>query len=108
MTDEKRRICVVLVDRANYGRMKPVMSAILAHPELTLQTLCTGTMVLERFGEAAKIVEADGFSVDSRIYIELEGSVEGVSRQSFFDQLDTFHDEADSTLAPCPGLFEKA
>lgn len=72
---KKRKICVVLVDRANYGRMKPVMRAVQERPELELQTICTGTMVLERFGEAFRTVEANGFSVDSRIYIELEGSV---------------------------------
>ncbi|MEM7391837.1 MAG: UDP-N-acetylglucosamine 2-epimerase, partial [Verrucomicrobiota bacterium] len=71
----KRSVCVILVDRANYGRMKPVMHAIEDHPGLDLQTICTGTMVLERFGEAFRRVEADGFEVTSRMYIELEGSV---------------------------------
>lgn len=66
---------MVLVDRANYGRMKPVMQAIHARPELTLQTICTGTMVLERFGESYRHIEQDGFTTDSLIYIELEGSV---------------------------------
>lgn len=71
----KRKVCVVLVDRANYGRMKPVMRAIKDHPDLELQTICTGTMLLERFGEAVRIVEKDGFNVDGKIYVELEGSV---------------------------------
>lgn len=71
----KRKICIVLVDRANYGRMNPVMRAIQEHPELELQIICTGTMLLERFGEAVKIVESAGFHVDGRIYVELEGSV---------------------------------
>jgi len=65
----------VLVDRANYGRMWPVMRAVTGHPDLELQTVCTGTMLLERFGQAVDIVEADGFRVDGRIYLELEGSV---------------------------------
>ena len=72
---KKRKICVILVDRANYGRMWPVMNAIKNHPDLELQTVCSGTMMLERFGEAVRIVEADGFDVHGRVYIELEGSV---------------------------------
>ncbi len=49
MNPEKRRkVCVVLVDRANYGRLKPVMKAILEHPRLELLVLAAGTMVLER------------------------------------------------------------
>ncbi|MEK7884357.1 UDP-N-acetylglucosamine 2-epimerase [Methyloversatilis sp. NSM2] len=70
-----RRICVVLVDRANYGRMHPVMRSIEQDPDLELLTVCAGTMLLERFGQAERIVEADGFRVDSRIYLEVEGSV---------------------------------
>jgi UDP-hydrolysing UDP-N-acetyl-D-glucosamine 2-epimerase len=75
MGKPKRRICVILVDRANYGRMWPVMKAIKEHPDLELFTVCTGTMLLERFGEAVNIVERDGFEINGRVYIELEGSV---------------------------------
>ncbi len=75
MTDQaKRKVCVVLVDRANYGRMKPVMQAIKEHPNLQLQVLATGTMVLERFDQPVQVVRKDGFHVDGEIYIELEGS----------------------------------
>ncbi|MGH7793405.1 MAG: UDP-N-acetylglucosamine 2-epimerase [Candidatus Binatia bacterium] len=68
------KVCVVLVDRANYGRLKPVMWAIASHPELELQVIAAGTMVLERFHQPVNVVRADGFRVDGEIYIELEGS----------------------------------
>ncbi|MBI2477398.1 MAG: UDP-N-acetylglucosamine 2-epimerase (hydrolyzing) [Planctomycetia bacterium] len=70
-----RRVCVVLVDRANYGRLKPTMQAIQQHPDLQLQVLATGTMVLERFDLPVNVVREDGFSIDGEIYIELEGSI---------------------------------
>jgi UDP-hydrolysing UDP-N-acetyl-D-glucosamine 2-epimerase len=73
-TNNKRKVCVVLVDRANYGRLKPVMRAIQRVPDLHLQVIASGTMVLERFGHAVDIVRADGFPVDGEIHIELEGS----------------------------------
>jgi len=66
---------VVLVDRANYGRLKPVMRAITARPELELQVLCGGTMVLERFKQPITLVRADGFPVDGEVYMEIEGSI---------------------------------
>lgn len=69
-----RKVCVVLVDRANYGRLKPVMRAIARKRELQLQVLASGTMVLERFGRPVDIVKADGFTVDAQVYVELEGS----------------------------------
>jgi len=70
----KRKICVVLVDRANYGRLKPVMEAIRKHPALELQVLAAGTMVLERFHQPVEVIKQDGFTVDGEIFIELEGS----------------------------------
>ncbi len=78
----KRKICVVLVDRANYGRLKPVMRAIAAHPHLELQVLAAGTMVLERFGSAMNVVLKDGFPVDGRVYMELEGSTPATMAKS--------------------------
>jgi UDP-hydrolysing UDP-N-acetyl-D-glucosamine 2-epimerase len=70
----RRRVCVVLVDRANYGRLKPVMRAIADRPEIEMQVLCAGTMVLERFGYPVSVVREDGFEVAGEIFIELEGS----------------------------------
>jgi len=78
----KRVVSVILVDRANYGRMWPVMRAIQEHPDLDLQTVCAGTMLLERFGQPERIVEADGFPVHGRVYMELEGSVPATMAKS--------------------------
>lgn len=72
--NDKRRICVVLVDRANYGRMWPVMRAIEKRPELELLVVCAGTMLLDRFGKAEEVVKRDGFKINERIYMEVEGS----------------------------------
>jgi UDP-hydrolysing UDP-N-acetyl-D-glucosamine 2-epimerase len=70
----QRKVAVVLVDRANYGRLKPVMRAIDSHPELQLQVVAAGTMVLERFDMPVRIVAADGFQINSEVFLELEGS----------------------------------
>src|SRR5579872_6964243 len=74
MAGRKRRVCVLLVDRANYGRLKPVMQAIRAHPLLELMVVAGGTMVLERFGRAVEVLRRDGFRVDGEVFMELEGS----------------------------------
>lgn len=82
MTLKKRKICVVLVDRANYGRLKPVMHALAEHPALELQIIAAGTMVLERFDAPVKVVRADGFHINGEIYIELEGSTPATMAKS--------------------------
>jgi UDP-hydrolysing UDP-N-acetyl-D-glucosamine 2-epimerase len=83
LTDgQARKVCVVLVDRANYGRLKPVMRAIQERADLQLQVLAAGTMVLERFDQPVRVVRHDGFEVDGEIYIELEGSTPATMAKS--------------------------
>ncbi len=74
LPDNRRKILVVLVDRANYGRLKPVMAAIQQQPGLQLQVLVAGTMVLDRFDKPVQVVRRDGFPVDGEAFVELEGS----------------------------------
>lgn len=50
------------------------MHAIQQRPELELQVIAAGSMVLERFGFPVTLVRGHGFPVDGEIYIELEGS----------------------------------
>jgi UDP-hydrolysing UDP-N-acetyl-D-glucosamine 2-epimerase len=78
----KRKVCVVLVDRANYGRLMPVMSTIAQEPRLDLQIVATGSMVLERFDLPVRNVESDGFRIDAKIYMELEGSTPATMAKS--------------------------
>ena len=39
ISNTPRKVCAVLVDRANYGRLKPVLSEIKSRPELQLHRL---------------------------------------------------------------------
>jgi len=71
----KKKIAVVLVNRANYARMKPVMQALQQEPDVDMQTICAGSMLLDRYGNARNVVAADGFNVDAEVYLQLEGSV---------------------------------
>ena len=78
----QRKVCVVLVDRANYGRLKPIMEAIRESPRLEIQVLAAGTMVLERFDQPVRIVRNDGFKIDGEVYLELEGSTPATMAKS--------------------------
>jgi len=76
------KICAVLVDRANYGRMKPVLEIMRDDADIGLTIVCTGTMLLDRFGKSIDLVKRDGFDVAEEIYIELEGSVPNTMAKS--------------------------
>ena len=76
------KITTVLVDRANYGRLKPVLEVMRDDSGIELNLVCTGTMLLDRFGKAVDLVKKDGFNVTEEIYIELEGSVPSTMAKS--------------------------
>ncbi len=50
------------------------MTALQKHPQLELQVVAAGTMVLERFQQPVNVVRGDGFPIDGEVYMELEGS----------------------------------
>ena len=76
------KIVAVLVDRANYGRIKPILEIMRDDKNIELSIVCTGTMVLDRFGKSVSIVKADGFNVTEEIFVELEGSVPSTMAKS--------------------------
>jgi UDP-hydrolysing UDP-N-acetyl-D-glucosamine 2-epimerase len=69
----KRKVCVIVASRANYGRIKSVMTAISEHPDLELQLIVGASALLYRFGQVVDVIEADGFKVDAKIYSIVEG-----------------------------------
>ncbi len=68
-----RKICVVVGSRANYSSIKSAMRAIDNHPELTLQVVATASALLDRYGQVVDLVESDGFKIDDRVYMLMEG-----------------------------------
>lgn len=69
-----RKVCVVITNRASYGRVKSMMKAINEHPELKLQLVVTSSTLIEKYGNADKLIERDGFEINERVYCQLEGA----------------------------------
>lgn len=68
-----RKICVVVTARPSYSRVKTLLQAITEHPELELQLVVAASALLERYGRVEEQIVADGFNVDARVYMVLEG-----------------------------------
>lgn len=68
-----KKICVVVASRANYGRVKYLMKAIQAHPDLELQLVVGASTLLERFGKAINVIKKDGFTPVRSIHYVIEG-----------------------------------
>jgi UDP-hydrolysing UDP-N-acetyl-D-glucosamine 2-epimerase len=69
----KRKICVVVASRANYGRIKSVLNAISNSKKLELQLVVSASALLNKYGEVYKIIEKDGFEITRKAYYILEG-----------------------------------
>ena len=73
MMNKKRKICVVINSRANYGRIKSVLSAIRERDDLDLKIIVGASALLHRFGEVHKIIDKDGFTPSATVYSIVEG-----------------------------------
>lgn len=69
----KRKVCVVITARPSYSRIRSALIAIRNHPDLELQVVSAASMLLDRYGNTVTHVEQDGFKVDARVYMVLEG-----------------------------------
>ena len=69
----KRKICVVITARPSYSRVKTALKAIQAQPKLELQLVVAGSALLDRYGNAVNYIEDDGFVINEKVFIVLEG-----------------------------------
>jgi len=69
----QRKICVIINNRANYARIKSVLSAIKKHKKLNLKLILESSSILPRYGSVDQIIKKDGFKVDEVIYTVIEG-----------------------------------
>src|SRR5436190_6584090 len=68
-----RKICVVVTARPSYSRIKTALKAIQEHPDLELQLVVAASALLDRYGNAVRYIQDDGFDISARVYMVLEG-----------------------------------
>ncbi len=68
-----RKVCVVITARASYSRIKGAMQAIQKSPDMQLQIVVAASAMLNRYGDAYKQIEEDGFIINRKIYSVIEG-----------------------------------
>lgn len=70
---QRRRVCVIVNSRANYGRIKSVMRAVQQHPGLELQLIVGASALLSRFGNVRDVILSDGFQPQATVHSIVEG-----------------------------------
>lgn len=91
-----RKVAVVTGTRAEYGLLKPLISAIDTDDKLELQLLVTGMHLMPKFGNTYQQIEEDGFQITAIIEDGLEGDTSkaitkamGVAMMGFADVFDS-------------------
>jgi UDP-hydrolysing UDP-N-acetyl-D-glucosamine 2-epimerase len=73
MSHKKRKICVVITARPSYSRIKSALTAIRKNENLELQLVVAGSALLDRYGTAVDYIEKDGFKINEKVFMVLEG-----------------------------------
>lgn len=77
-----KKVCVVVGSRANYSSIKSAMRAINDHPDLKLQVVAAASALLDRYGSVVDLIEKDGFAIDARVHMLVEGETPATMAKS--------------------------
>lgn len=69
----KHTVCVITGSRAEYGLLRPLLEKLAADEAFNLQLVVTGSHLSSAFGNTQDEITQDGFAVNARIPVPLEG-----------------------------------
>lgn len=68
----KKEVCIVTATRAEYGLLRPLISALSNHKQIKLRLVVTGTHLSNDFGLTVNEINDDAFAIDASIPILLD------------------------------------
>jgi len=68
----KKKICFVILSRANYGSIKSLMLEVKKSNQFVIQVVVGGAGILKKFGNVSKVLKKDGFKINS--YLDFQSS----------------------------------
>src|SRR4051812_10026612 len=72
--DGKRRICFPITSRAYYGRSQLLIKKLHAHPDIDLELMLGGSILLDKYSRhIADDIEAGGFAIAASLFNVIEG-----------------------------------
>ena len=70
----KRRICFPITSRAYYGRSQLLIKQLHAHPDIELELMLGGSILLDKYSRhIADDIEAGGFTISASLFNVIEG-----------------------------------
>ncbi|MFX1277391.1 MAG: UDP-N-acetylglucosamine 2-epimerase [Promethearchaeota archaeon] len=71
--EKKRKILVFLGSRAHYSSLISIMRHIIDSDMLELILISGASAILNKYGEVVNLIEKDGFHVNDKVYMIIEG-----------------------------------
>jgi len=69
----KKKICFVIVNRANYGRIRRLILAVKKNKKFQVQVILMSSPLLNKYGELEQLLKLDKITVDYKIFSHVEG-----------------------------------
>ena len=69
----RRKICIIVFSRANYGSIKSVMRELKRDKNFDLKVIVGGSALLNKYGNCEHLIKKDGFKIDQSIYFVIDG-----------------------------------
>ncbi len=91
-----KKICIVILSRANYSSIKSVISEIKKNKKLKLQLVVGASALSDKFGSIEDQVKKDGFKIDYKVNVNINGSTTKEMPQA-----------VGVSLVELPNIFEK-
>ncbi len=70
---KKIKICFVIVNRANYGRVRILLKKLNKNPKFKLQLILCSSTVLYKYGNINEVIRKDGLKPNFKIHSNFEG-----------------------------------
>jgi len=69
-----KKICFIILNRANYGSIKSLLLKVKKEKKLKIQLIVGASALLDKYGSCEKIIKKDGFNIDYRIDMHIDGN----------------------------------
>jgi len=70
----KKKICVVINNRANYARIKSFLIEAKKNKKIALQIIAAGSGVLDKYGDIEKLLVKDKLKLNAKLHTIIEGN----------------------------------
>lgn len=74
MSSSLRRLVVAITARPSYSRIRSAIELLRDEGKISVQVICSGSALLDRYGRVVDLIRADGFDVVEEIYTFVEGN----------------------------------